>query len=212
MPCRRELLRAPEPQTLTATDPHSRSSSKLHGNQNRFAGRSHPSANSPCPLHRHTETTRAHTNKLTVPVCGVRGSHKLYGSPTPLCPTHSGCGLGLGRAEVGRGSDAGEVYPQVRGCRAAPGHPLPVRMDQVLSPKRRDTGASELRNSCPPRLGERRQTGSLALPRLLRQGSGSAAYRPSPEQNHYTRGSAQVPSERKTEVGFCLTWSHGAIS
>lgn len=110
VPCRRELLRAPEPQTLTAQDPHSRSSSKLHGNPNRFAGRSHPSANSPCPLHRHTETTRAHTDKLMVPVCGARGSHKFHGSPTPLCPTHPG--YGLGRAEWGEGQMLEKCIPR----------------------------------------------------------------------------------------------------
>lgn len=73
------------------------------GTQNRVTRGSHPSANSSCPLHRHTETTGAYADKLMVPVCGARGPHKRHGSPTPPCPTHPGL------AEVGRGSDAGEV-------------------------------------------------------------------------------------------------------
>lgn len=79
---------------------------------------------------------------------------------------------GLGRAEVWRGSDAGEVYPRDRGCGAAPGTLCPFEWTKCTG--LRDTGASELLlNYCSTRLGERRQTGRLALPRLLLQGPGS---------------------------------------
>lgn len=68
---------------------------------------------------------------------------------------------------------------------------------------RGDAGASEIRNRCPP--------GNLPCPHPCARDLALRPSHPSPAQRHCMRGSAQVPSERKTEVGFCLTRSHGAV-
>lgn len=63
--------------------------------------------------------------------------------------------------------------------------------------------SQELQNNCPPSLGERRQTGSLALLRLLRQGPGSAAFSPSPEQHHSVHGAQpRSPQRGRQRLAF----------
>lgn len=136
-------------------------------------------------------------------MCGARGSHKLYGSPTPLCPTHPG--YRLGRAE---GQMLEKCIPRTEAAEQSQDlcpfewiKCTGLRGESLRTPKQLST-----------EIGRKKADGQACPARLLRQGPRTAAFRPSPEQHHYTRGSAQVPSERKTEVGFCLTWSHGVIS
>lgn len=129
------------------------------------------------------------------------GPHRPQGSPTLPVPNTSWT-YRLGYGEVGEGSDAGGVRAEGMGLVSAKAIIANFEGTKGMG-LRGDAGASEIRNRCPP--------GNLPCPHPCARDLALRPSHPSPAQRHCVRGSAQVPSERKTEVGFCLTRSHGAV-
>lgn len=179
------------------------------GTLDRFTRESRPSANSPAP----------YTGTLKPPVCAHRQAHGAcvwcsWSSQAPWL-THTTVPntprtYGLGLAEAWRGSDAGEVYPPDRGCRAAPGTLCPFEWTKCTGLRGETLEPQSSQTIVQQDWAKEGRLAALPCPGYG-PGPGSEAFSPSPGQHHYARGSAQVFSreeDRDWLLSDLVTRSH----